>query len=113
MSKPLVLITGATGHLGFRTLVITLENGYRARVALRRLEQAEKIKKTTSIQPYLESIEFVHVPDITASEAYVEAIKGVDFVLHIASPIYSGLNPNDVCFDLQARFMIVRADRLA
>lgn len=98
MSKQLVLITGATGHLGFRTLVIALENGYRARVALRRLEQAEKIKKTASIQPYLDVIEFVQVPDITASDAYSDAIKGVDFVLHIASPIYSALSPDDVCF---------------
>lgn len=99
MSKPLVLISGATGHLGFRTLVIALENGYRARVALRRLEQAEKLKKTASLQPYLQSIEFVQVPDITASEAYVDAVKGVDFVLHIASPIYSGFDPSDVSRD--------------
>lgn len=96
MSQPLVLISGATGHLGFRTLVIALENGYRARVALRRLEQADKLKKTASLQPYLQSIEFVQVPDITASEAYVDAVEGVDFVLHIASPIYSGFDPNDV-----------------
>lgn len=99
MSKPLVLITGATGHLGFRTLAIALENGYRARVALRRLEQVEKLKKTASLQPYLDAVEFVQVPDITASEAYEEAIKGVDYVLHIASPIYSGLSPDEVRFN--------------
>lgn len=99
MSKPFVLISGATGHLGFRTLVIALDNGYRARVALRRLDQAEKLKKTASLKPYLDAIEFVQVPDITASDAYVEAVKGVDFVLHIASPIYSGFDPNDVSKD--------------
>jgi nucleoside-diphosphate-sugar epimerase len=95
MSKQLVLVTGATGHLGFRTLILTLQAGYRARIALRKLEQAEKLKKTASIQPYLDSIEFVQVPDITAADAYNEAIKGVDLVLHVASPIYSNLDPND------------------
>ena len=96
ISKPLVLITGATGHLGFRTLVLALEDGYRARIAVRRLEQADKIKQATSIQPHLDSIEFVEVPDITAPDAYVDAIKGVDFVLHIASPIYTGIGPDEV-----------------
>ncbi len=97
MSKPLVLSTGATGHLGFKILVTALEHGYRARIAVRKLEQAkEKLTKTSSLQPYLDSIEFVKVPDITAPNAYDEAIRGVDYVLHIAAPIYSVLDPNDV-----------------
>ena len=97
MSKQIVLISGATGHLGFRTLVVALQAGYRARIALRKLEQSKKLENTASIKPYLDSIEFVQVPDITAANAYDEAIKGVDFVLHIASPIYSGFDPEDVC----------------
>ena|ERR1700761_4260451 len=96
MSKDLVLVTGATGHLGFRTLVFTLEHGFRARIALRRLEQAEKIKSASSIKPFLDSIEFVQVPDIIAPNAYDEAVKGVKYVIHIASPIYSGMDPDDV-----------------
>ena len=94
MSKQLILITGASGHLGFRTLVLALEAGYRARIALRRLEQAEALRKTRSIEPYLHSIEFVQVPDITSAGAYLEAVKGVDLILHIASPIFSNLPPN-------------------
>lgn len=88
MSKPLVLITGATGHLGFRTLVFALQYGYRARVALRRLEQQVKIKNAASIQPFLDDIEFIQVPDITQLNAFKDAIKGVSYVLHIASPIH-------------------------
>lgn len=96
MSQQLILITGATGHLGFRTLVLALQAGYRVRVALRKAEQIERIKRTTSVQPYLDSIEFTHVLDITAADAYNEAIRGVDGVIHIASPIYSGFSPDDV-----------------
>jgi uncharacterized protein YbjT (DUF2867 family) len=88
MSKPLVLITGATGHLGFRALVFALPTGYRARISLRRQEKSEQIKQATSIQPFLEDIEFAIVPDITKDDAFDEAIKGVEFVIHVASPIF-------------------------
>lgn len=63
MSKPLVLITGATGHIGFRTLVFALQAGYRARISSRKLAQAQALKRAESIKPYLDSIEFVEVPD--------------------------------------------------
>ena len=97
MSKQLVLITGATGHLGFRTLVLALQAGYRARLAVRKLEQhSKKIRSTASVKPYLDSVEFVQVSDIAAAGAFHEAIKGVDFVLHIASPIPNTLDFNNV-----------------
>ena len=96
MSKEVVLVTGATGHLGFRTLVFTLQHGFKARVTLRKLEQAEKLKATASLKPYLDDVEFVHVPDITAQGAYDESIKDVDYVIHVASPIYSGFGADEV-----------------
>lgn len=88
MSKLLVLITGATGHIGFRTLCHLLQANYRVRISLRRLKQAEKIKAAESIKPYLKDIEFVQVPDITLDNAFDEAIKDVEYVVHIASPIF-------------------------
>ena len=99
MSKELILLTGASGHLGFRTLVFALKAGYKVRVALRKLEQAEKIKKARSIQPLLEDIEFVEVPDITAPGAYDEAIREVDLVIHVAAPLLAA--PDAVCNPLQ------------
>ena len=87
MSEQPILITGATGHLGFRTLVFALEAGYRTRIAVRKLEKADKIKKARSVRNFMERMEFVEVPDITAPGAYEEAIKGVDLVIHIASPL--------------------------
>ncbi len=87
MSEPLVLITGATGHIGFRTLVFLLQAGYRARVSSRKLAQAESLKRAESIKPYLDNIESIEVPDILASGAFDKAVEGVDYVLHLASPI--------------------------
>lgn len=97
MAKELILITGATGHLGFRTLIFALQAGYRVRVATRRSEQSEPLQKTPSLREHLESVEFVQVPDITASDAYDEAIKDVDFVLHLASPLPHRVPAGYVC----------------
>jgi NAD(P)-dependent dehydrogenase (short-subunit alcohol dehydrogenase family) len=52
MSSPLLLITGASGHLGFRALVLALEAGYRVVATIRREEQAKKIYSKPSILPY-------------------------------------------------------------
>ncbi|KAF2164370.1 hypothetical protein M409DRAFT_25249 [Zasmidium cellare ATCC 36951] len=85
--KPLLLITGASGHLGFRVLVLALQAGYRARIALRKPEQAERIKNSPSARPYTADIEAVQVPDVIATGAYDEAVKGVQHIIHIASPM--------------------------
>ncbi|KAF2160180.1 hypothetical protein M409DRAFT_60101 [Zasmidium cellare ATCC 36951] len=88
MSPPLVLITGATGHLGFRTLVLLLRTTpYNARITIRKEAQESKIRAAASIQPFLSRIEFAFVPDITAPDAYNSAIKGVRHAIHIASPV--------------------------
>lgn len=82
----LVLVTGATGFIGFRTLIETLKAGYHARAAVRNETGIQKIKAAASTQPYLSQLEFVLVPDILKEEAYYEAVKGVDYVIHLGSP---------------------------
>ena len=83
----LVLITGGSGHLGFRTLVFALHSGYRIRAAVRSPSKAALIREAKSIQAHLDKLEFVVVPEILADGAYDEAVKGVDYILHVASPI--------------------------
>lgn len=87
MSKSVVLITGATGFIGFRTLVQLLESGYATRVAIRKVEQEDRIRSASSIQRYSTDVTFITVPDMTAPDAYKTAIQGVQFVVHVASPI--------------------------
>jgi saccharopine dehydrogenase-like NADP-dependent oxidoreductase len=52
------------------------------------MEQQQKLTAAKSVQPFLDDIEFVNVPDITKDDAFTEAIKDVNLVLHIASPIF-------------------------
>src|ERR1700761_1238971 len=89
MSGKYILLTGATGHVGFASLVNALSKGYRVRAAVRRESAIPQIKSPKSIQSYLSQLEFVIVPDITVDGAYDEAVKGVNAIVHIASPLGS------------------------
>ena len=94
MSSPNLLITGATGHIGFRVLVEALKAGYNVRAAIRSEDKAKDILATPSIQALApgNKLSFIVVPDILAEGAYDEALKGVTYVLHLASPL---ANPSD------------------
>ena len=87
LEAPLVLITGATGHIGFRTLAVALEAGYRARVSSRSLQMAEKLRSLPSIKPHADKVEFVEIPDFLAPGAFDNAVQGVSYIIHVASPI--------------------------
>ena len=87
MTGELVLVTGISGFIGYRVAVLALEAGYRVRGSIRRAEQAEHLRSLPSVQPFLDRLEFVVVPDILANGAFDEALKGVDLVEHLASPL--------------------------
>ncbi|KAN0104873.1 NAD(P)-binding protein [Hyaloscypha variabilis] len=87
MAPKSVLITGANGHLGFRALVSALEAGYQVRAVVRRPAAAEQIKNAKSIQPYHNKLEIVFVQDLLKEGAFDDAVVGVDYILHIASPV--------------------------
>ena len=89
LASKLVLLTGATGFIGFRTLIEALKAGYRVRAAVRNEGGIDRVKGAQSIQPYLSQLEFVLVPKIEKEDAYYEAVKGVDLVIHLSSPTTS------------------------
>ena len=86
VNAEIVLLTGATGFIGFRTLVEALRAGYHVRAAVRNEGGIQKIKAADSIKPYLGQLNFALVPDILKEDAYYEAVKGVDYIIHLASP---------------------------
>lgn len=89
MSNELVFITGGTGHIGFKTLVIALQAGYKVRAAVRSEAKRDSILATKSIKDLNPgtNLTFVIVPDLTVEGAYDEAVKGATYIIHIASPI--------------------------
>lgn len=91
MAGDLILITGATGHLGFRVLRYALDAGYSVRAAVRSEAKANAIRDNKAITPKERQspLSFVTVPDILAPGAYDSAVQDVKYIIHVASPISS------------------------
>lgn len=73
--------------IGFKTLVDVLKAGYKVRAAVRSQAGFDRISALKPLAPYLSQVEPVIVSDITIPGAYDEAVKGVKYVVHIASPL--------------------------
>lgn len=57
------------------------------RAVVRRPEAATQIKVATSTQPYLSQLEIVVVKNLLEEGAFDDAVIGIDYILHLASPI--------------------------
>lgn len=86
-TKPLVLLTGATGHIDFKTLVTAIEAGHTIRAAIRREASIREITSQKAIIPFLGNFTFILVPDITLQGAFDAAVQDVSLILHIASTL--------------------------
>ncbi|TDZ44798.1 NAD-dependent epimerase/dehydratase FUM13 [Colletotrichum trifolii] len=92
ISGDVLLITGATGHVGFAVLVHALSAGYAVRCAVRSEAKAEMIRsrpRICSLNLPDTRLTFTIIPDITVDGAYDDSMHGVSAVIHIASPFPS------------------------
>ncbi|KAG5985010.1 hypothetical protein E4U55_002117 [Claviceps digitariae] len=87
MSQRLVLITGATGLVGFQTLLQLLRRGHSVRAAVRTAASFDEIRSLDCIREHTSQLSSIVVPDNAVPGAYDEAIRDVKFVVHVASPI--------------------------
>lgn len=90
MAQDLVLLTGATGYLGYIILVDLLKHGFRVRAAVRSMEKAEKVLAAPSIKslsPTKDQLAFILVSNMGSPGAYDEAVIGVTYIIHAAAPI--------------------------
>ncbi|PNY26774.1 putative oxidoreductase [Tolypocladium capitatum] len=93
----LVLITGATGHVGCHVLLHALDAGYAVRVAVRSQDKAESLLAVPALKGRQVGarLSFVVVPDLTKPGAYDAAVQGVRYIIHVASPLPTdGLTPD-------------------
>ena len=80
-----VFITGATGFIGAHVALSALSAGYYVKLSVRREAQIESLRK--ALDAFANKLEFVIVPDYTATNAFDDALKGSDYVIHVASPL--------------------------
>ena len=80
-------ITGVSGYIGFKTLILALEAGFNVRAVIRKPEQAEKLSSHKRVAPFAQNLEFCIIPDLSVTEAFDAHLQGVTGLLHIASPL--------------------------
>ncbi|EED23494.1 cinnamoyl-CoA reductase, putative [Talaromyces stipitatus ATCC 10500] len=86
-----VLVTGASGFIAAHVVAAFLRNGYNVRGTVRSEKSAAEVRQTHA--DYASQLSISIVPDIAAPHAFDEAVKGVNGIIHTASPFV--LNAND------------------
>ncbi|KAJ4348196.1 uncharacterized protein N0V89_009568 [Didymosphaeria variabile] len=88
MSKGTVLISGLNGFIAAVTAKYLLENGYSVRGTVRKSSSAAPLVEGP-LKSYAQTgaLSVVEVPDITVAGAFDEAVKGVNAIAHLASPV--------------------------
>ncbi|KAK6348016.1 hypothetical protein TWF718_005837 [Orbilia javanica] len=87
-TKPIVLITGATGYIAGWVVKYYLDAGYSVRGTSRSKASAQPLIDTLVSQGYSSSdIEIYEIADITVPGAFDEAVKDVQVIAHLASPV--------------------------
>ena len=84
-----ILLTGATGLIGFRVLQTLLSAGHTVRCAVRSEAKMEIISSNPIIEKLSPGnrLSFTIVPDICVDGAYDAALKDITHVLHVGSPV--------------------------
>lgn len=82
-----VLVTGGTGYVAGWCIAELLERGYQVRTTVRsaRKEQAVRDAVATVVDPG-DRLSFA-IADLTEDDGWDAAVTGVDYVLHVASPL--------------------------
>lgn len=86
MNNKKVLLTGISGYIGNHCAAELLKQGYRVRGSLRNLSKSEQVLQAirTEVDP-ADKVEFCQL-DLLKDAGWDEAMQGIDFVLHVASP---------------------------
>jgi len=88
-----VLLTGITGYVGQHCAAELLRQGYEVVGTMRSTSKAEATKSAISKVAPVEKVSFVQA-ELLSDGGWAEAMKGCQFVLHVASPFFTS-EPKD------------------
>lgn len=80
-----VLVTGISGFIAKHCALNLLGAGYRVRGTVRNLAKAEPVRATLAAHADVGRLDFVEA-DLLADDGWDAAMRGVDGVIHLASP---------------------------
>ncbi|EJT98088.1 NADP-binding protein [Dacryopinax primogenitus] len=90
-TRPLVLVTGATGFIGTAIVLHLIAQGYRVLATTRSFT---KVNSFLSRHPRLaDSVAWTIIPDMTSPSAFDSAVTGVDYIIHAAAPVNRSWKP--------------------
>jgi dihydroflavonol-4-reductase len=89
-----VLVTGGSGFLGSWCLIELLQRGYRVRTTVRDLSREPEVRAAVGSQVAADDRLSFFVADLRSEEGWEEAVRGCDYVLHVASP-FPPVQPKD------------------
>ncbi|CAD6891881.1 unnamed protein product [Tilletia controversa] len=90
-----VLVTGPTGFVGANVALELLRHGYRVRGTVRSQKKFDQLVAQPEFAKYRDHFEAVVVEDLATGD-FSEAVKGVEVVIHTASPFsISSENPEE------------------
>ncbi|KAI0004781.1 putative cinnamoyl-CoA reductase [Xylariaceae sp. FL0662B] len=85
----IILITGATGLIGFRILLAALAAGHNVRYTARSEAKARIVTSNPAVQRLApgDRLSSAIIPDFTVDGAFDAALQGVTHVIHAGSPV--------------------------
>jgi dihydroflavonol-4-reductase len=88
-----VLVTGLTGYIGSQIALQLLQRGYKVRGTVRNPAKAEAVKSAIGQRVSTEGLTVVRA-DLMDPDSWRAAMTGVEYVLHVASPL-AAIEPKD------------------
>ena len=96
MTDDQVLVTGGTGFLGTHVIAQLLGSGCRVRTTVRDLSRADELREALCrVGVPLENTLDLVVADLSEDDGWNDAVEGVRFVLHVASPFPPAMPDSD------------------
>lgn len=89
-----VLVTGGSGYLGGWCVVELLRQGYAVRTTVRDLAREPEVRARVASQVEAGEALTVLAADLSGDEGWEEAVRGCDYVMHVASP-FPPVQPED------------------
>ncbi|MEU4089814.1 NAD-dependent epimerase/dehydratase family protein [Streptomyces aureus] len=108
-----VLVTGGSGYVAGWCIVELLQRGHHVRTTVRSREKEQAVREAVTTRAEADGrLEFA-IADLTSDEGWGTAVKGVDHVLHVASPLGGGVSDDADAMIATARDGALRVLRAA